>query len=318
MSRRARLVRTGLLVAAMTLIAGGPAWAQPAAGEVDLRPRWKAGDRQTISAVRARETVRGTQRSRSTTRVEIAIHVREAGPSGSLVEWTFGTPRVEDADPARAELTRELAALTSGTRYELEVDANGHITRLRNWEDLRAVGEAGVRRILDRLRATGAPEQVISAVSGMVGTMFSSEEQMRTHGLREASLYHAAYGRAYRRGVSVDYEVDLPSPLGNTPIPSRGSFRLLRVEAGAAVIDWQQRVDPNVAREVVRRTLTDMAARMGRPAPREDELPPVSVEDTGQLQVDTATGWLRSLTHRRMSRSGPAARIDELSMTEKR
>jgi len=268
--------------------------------------------------VRTRDSVRDGRTARSTVRVDIAIQVREAGSAGSVVEWTFGAPRVEDADPARAELTRDIAALTSGLRYELEVDAAGHITRLRNWAELRAVSEAAVQRLVDRLRASGASEQVLSAVTSTVGTMFSSEDQMRVHGLRDAGLYHAAYGRMYRRGVPVDYEVDLPSPIGNASVPSRGTFQLSRLDAGAAVIDWRQRVDPAVAREVVRRTLTDMASRLGRPAPREGDLPEVSVEDTAQFRVDPDTGWVRSLSHRRTSRGGPAVRVDELSLTERR
>jgi hypothetical protein len=308
----------GCLALAGALALWSSAWAQPAAPDLELQPRWKAGDRQALAVVRVRESRRGAQVARTTTRVEVALVVREAGPAGSLVEWTFGTPRVEDPEPARAEFTRELAALTTGMRYELEVGATGHIVRLRNWEELRTKSETGVRRLLDRLRASGAPEEVLSAVTGMVTAMFSSEEQMRTHGLRDAALYHAVYGRAYPQGAPIAYEIDLPSPVGNAPIPSRGHFRLVRVEKEAAVIEWQQRVDPVVARDVVRRTLADMAARLGRPAPREDEVPEVAVEDVGQFRVDPVTGWVRSLTHRRTSRSGSAARVDELVLSEKR
>jgi hypothetical protein len=303
-----------LLALAAVVPAGGTAAQAP--DTLELRPRWQVGQRQVLAVVRTREHSREGQTARSSTRVEVTLVVRQAGRDGSVVEWSFAEPRVDDSDPARAEIAREMAALTSGLRYVLEVDADGDIKRLRNWEQVRALSRAGVARLLDRMRGSGTPEQVVKAVAAQVTGMFASEEQIRLHGLREASLYHAAYGRRYRLGTPVDYADVLPSPLGGPPIPSKGRFLLARYEAGAAVIDWRQEVDPEAARAAVFRTLSDMAVRMGRPGPREDELPDVSVQDSVQFRVDPASGWVRSVSSRRISRSGPATRVDELTVTE--
>jgi hypothetical protein len=308
------LLAAALGAALTTAVRPDAAPAQPAEPAIELRPQWKVGDRQALSIVRVRESSRGGQVARTTTRGDATLVVREAGPAGWLVEWTFAAPRVEDADAQRAALARELAALTSGMRYELEIDADGRLVRLRNWQQLQALSQSAVQKVVDRLRARGTPPDVLSAITGTVTAMFSSEEQIRTHGLRDAALYHAAHGYPFRAGVPLEYAMELPSPLGGVGVPSRGRFTLLGVEQGAAVIEWQQRADPAAAREAVRRALTDLAARMGRPAPRDDELPEVAVEDDAQLRIEIATGWVRTLSHRRTSRSGPATRVDELSL----
>jgi hypothetical protein len=292
------------------------AW--PLAGlaqEVTVAPHWKAGDRQRIELVRVREDVNGT---RAEIRTEITVTVHAVTADGFAVHWQYGAPKVQDTDAQRAALTTEVAAAMQHLRYELDVDAAGRLRGVTNWKDVRDAADRAAGTVLQRLRERGLPEAAATAVGEQIRGSFATEQQVLQQGVREAAIYHAVFGRSYRLNVPVPNDGALASPVGGVSVPSKGELVLTALDpaSGRARISTTQTVDPEAARRLALAALTEMLAKMGRPAPPPDSIPPLVINDTGEYVVDVATGWVRSLTLRRESRAGEQTRRDILTATE--
>lgn len=309
-----------------TPVVGPPsrAWSQSA--DLELKPRWNAGDRRTVSVERHREDTRpGRGTSRSGSRADVTINVVEQRSDGYLVRWAFGPVHVHAEETGGEEqrlLQEALAGLLAGLVYELEVDTDGLITGLRNWTELKARGEQALANVMDALRRRGLPDGFLGQLRSQVQSLFASEEQLLTYGIREPRLYHSIFGRSYRMGSPVTQEVSLPSPLGAGAIPGRweGTLRSLDRRVGRAVIDWRNTTDPATLDGYVKQTMRDLAAQVGKPAVDVDGIR-VRLSDTGQYTADTRSGWITTVTHVRKivtSRgSETATRVETMALREK-
>ena len=308
----------GLVLVAMALAVPAVAWAQ--AASLDLLPNWKAGDIQTMELVRQREQTRGAEETRRiTTRVDIDIRVLAAGSDGSVVQWAFGEVRFDEPEQAKDPGVAELLGMAHRVRYELEVDPSGAIRQLRNWTEVRALARGATARLLEQLRQRGVTGQTRSAISERIGALYSSEQQILSYSLREASLYHAAFGKRYELSTPITANERLPNALGGESFPATTSFTLTRLDDAArrAVIEWKQTLDPAAARRIMLKTMTDLAARMRRLTPSEADVPQMVIEGAGEVVADIDTGWLKSLRQERTARVGPSVQVDTSTLTEK-
>jgi hypothetical protein len=305
---RARAAVLGAL-----LVLAGPLAAR--AQEVIVTPHWKVGERQRLQLVRVREDMGG---ARAEIRTEVTVTIHAASSDGFKVHWQYGPPSVQDSDPQRAALTAEVAAAMQHLRYELDLDATGRLRGVTNWMEVRDAAERAATLVLQRLRDSGLPEPAAAAVGDQIRASYATEQQVLAQGVREAAIYHAVFGRSYRLNVPVPYESALSSPVGGVTVPSRGQLVLTAWEpsTGRAQIGTTQSVDPEAARRLALAALTEMLAKIGRPAPPPDAIPPIAIDDTGEYVVDVATGWVRSMTVRRESRAGAQTRRDSVTVTE--
>lgn len=304
------------LAAMLLLLALAPAWPVPAlAQEVVIAPHWKVGDRQRLELVRVREDAGG---ARAEIRTEITVTVAAATGDGFSVHWQYGMPQVQDSDPQRAALTTEIAAAMQHLRYELAIDSTGRLRGVTNWKDVRDAADRAANLVLQRLRERGLPDAAAAAVADQIRASYASEQQVVLQGVREATIYHAIFGRSYRLNAPVPIESSVASPVGGTSVPSRGQLVLTAWDpaSGRAQIGSTQSVDPEAARRLALAALTDMLAKIGRPAPSPDAIPPIVINDTGEYVVDATTGWVRSMSLRRESRAGPQQRRESLTATE--
>ena len=290
------------------------------AADLDLRPRWSPGDQQVLSLERRREQTRDPSRN-IVARSTVTIRVLRATPSGYETRWILGAVTVQGARAEEQRLLQEMMNVVAGLECDLEIDAEGTVTRLLNWKAVKTAVDAAIARMLDGLRQTGVPPQVLSSVKQLVD-MYDTDEKLLAHGLREIALYHAVFGRTYSTGAPERYEATLASPLGGEPIPSRGQIALRRVDAaaGLAHVDWTHTTDPHAASRLAAKATTDLALRMGRPAPSPRDIPRIEVGESSQYVVDVRGGWVKSLKNTRTIKSSTptdsAVRVDTLIFTE--
>lgn len=290
------------------------------ASDLDLRPRWSAGDRQVLTLERQRQDTRRAGRTlvgRST----ITITVLRTTPTGYETRWTFGTFTLEGAPAEEGQFLRELLNLVAGLQCDLAIDADGTITRLLNWKAVKTAIDAASTRVVERLRQAGLPSQLLSSIK-QFSDVFDTEEKVLEFGLREISLYHAVFGRTYSADAPARYEATLESPLGGEPIPTRGQITLGRLDtaAGRAYIDWTHTTDPEAASRVVAKATTELALRMGRSAPSPRDIPRIEVDESSRYVVDIRRGRVTSLRNTRTIKSSTATdsatRVDTLILSE--
>jgi len=319
MPLRAPSIGLSGLVLVTTALAAALAWGQP--GPLELRPRWKAGETRAMELVRHRDQTRDAGPARRvTTRSSIDIRVLAVDADVSIVEWKMGEVRFDDAEETKEPGVAELLGMGHHVRYELEVDAAGTIRRLRNWTEVRDLARGATTRLLEQLRLRGVTGQTRSAISERIAALYRSEEQILGYSLKEASLYHAAFGKRFAMSVPIRSSELLRNPLGGEPLPADTSLTLTRLDEAprAAVIEWKQSLEPEATRRIVLRSLTDLAARMRKQPPSEANLPSVTIDGRAEIVVDPETGWLTSLRMERTARMARAIQTDASTLSERR
>ncbi|MCS6858870.1 MAG: hypothetical protein NZT92_00960 [Abditibacteriales bacterium] len=290
--------------------------------EVKLLANWKKGEKRQLELVQTRERTRGNEVvSRMKLRTQVELEVLDASSKGFLVRWSYPDTKVEEATSPRIPNVEDLLSSLKGYKVEVETDAAGEFAGVRNWQELKAAAATMVDTALNATPTLDA--NMKNAVRQQMLSLFGTQQQIENAFVREIRLYHLVLGGSFTVGKRVTYRDLLPNPFGGEPFPSTGSFLLKEYDAasGRAVVEWKSTLDPQPTRRILLKTFTDLAKRLGAPSPKDSDLPLFNIEDTAEVVVDTKTGWVKSLNHRRMTsttQAGQAVRdVRTLAMTDK-
>ncbi len=304
-----------------------PAAATPASsasarfdGELVLKPLWKVGETRTLEIAKEQERlVAATSNQVIKSRTEVEVVVLDASASGYLVRWTFGETQIDDPRLASDPLLRQLLNLGKGLAVEAEIDTRGAIVRIRNWQELRKSIEDATKLLGEALRQQGHSAETVAEVQRQTAGMFRDEEQIRTFGLQEMSLYHALYGVPFPGYDRVPFEELLPNPLGGEAIAARGYVQLRDYNkgTGTATIEGAASIDGAAVKKRMLELAREAARRSGSRAPTDRDLPSLSIQDELRYVVDVKTGWLQSATQRRSATVGTAKRIESLTIADR-
>jgi hypothetical protein len=278
---------------------------------IELLPRWKQGESHRLKLTKGREQSRaGKPTTRATGHSEVQLTVLEAGDDGYVLRWATVSidkpldPRVT-ADQAEA-----LNHLAGKYVLEFEVDARATVKRLRNWDEVqRGIAEASELV----MRNVPAPER--DSVGKALGLVFESRDRAEPLLLKEPTLFLAAVGRAYTKGKPFEYDDLIPNPFGGDPFPAKGSFSLISLDQEDVAIAFRQTLDPEKTGVILLDAMKRMAERMGRPVPT--TIPAgqdFEINDSADFIIDVATGWPRSMSHRREVKAQGQTRVDSLKI----
>ncbi len=319
---RFRTPRTALVTAAVATFV--LAWASTGhtddgkPGEVSIMPRWKVGERQRYERVKTRRKTQGKMSAKASGRGPIDVSVVEAGEKGYLVRWRIGETTDDNPRAAADPLTQAMNRLTVGLEVDLEIDNEATITGVRNWAEMKSSGQKIAETLIQAQQAAGTDAKTLGAVRSTVEGLFATKERVEQLFAKEPQLFFVPIGRTYPGvGKAVEYDDQLPNPLGGPPFPCTGKFTLTSYDAdkGRAEVSWTQTVDPKEAARIMLETLKAIAQRSGRIPPGADELKALTVEDRAEFVIDTRTGWVETLTHTRTTKTRGGSQEDILSMS---
>jgi hypothetical protein len=303
-----------LLVA---LAALAPARAQDKA--LDLKPTWKKGDtaRYEMTKTQTREND-GKIVRKVATRTPVELEVLNADADGSGVRWAQGTTTFEDPKYDDDPGLRALNAILKSMDIDLELDATGTFTGLRNWKELRGTGHKIQETVLAQMQKTGTSKATIDYLRKETDKLFASKEAIEASFSRQAALLVLPYGTKFEVGKVVEYEASLPNVLGgDEPFPAKGTFVLKALDSDAktATIVYKQTPDPKELNRVLRKWLEELATKTGKPAPK--DLPDLDLTDTIEYEFDLATGWVKTVTHTLVAKQPGTTQIDVVTLTRK-
>jgi hypothetical protein len=278
---------------------------------VSLPLPWKEGLEVAYRSKATQDRFRGGTHLVLATHETLRLKVLEVNPGGFLLQWSNEGPTIEasgDAPTLASDkaMASALAARFGQLPYEVELNAKGEFTGLRNWQALSAamrevmlpvlVAQAKARPELasqtdEALRARFAP--VLEKMSGQSVTNASLG--------REAAIFNFFVGASMAPGEVREYDDLVPSPWSGDAIPTHGRFQLVSVddEAGTVTIHWTQSIDPVKGRDAV---LKSMEALTGKAVPDEVKanLPAaVKLDDEATVELDRASGLPLKLAHTR-------------------
>lgn len=259
--------------------------------QVDVRPRWKAGDQMNYLLTKTQ-----TRRGNTTgSRTPFQIQVMEATTQGFLVSVRFGESLYDDPQPRIEPLS--VVNLRQGLNIQLTVNMNGTIQNVYNWEELQTIILMKTKSPIDKPeqdRSTASPAD--KAVERM-HLILSSEKNFRSAFLQDIQLLFPTLGNTYTIDQPVEYETELPISAELGMIRAKGTFQLKSadVETGMATFTRNQEADP---KEFENAALMALKRNKGTSAPVIYGVT-TRLRDMGEFVVDYRTGWIRSLTNTR-------------------
>jgi hypothetical protein len=309
-----------LLFVGLVLLPEWIALARDDDGEVAILPRWKQGEKLRFEMVKTRVKSRaGKEVETVTARTLVDIEVSEAGKDGYVVRWTYGETRLDNPEQNLSPIVRSMSNLLKGIHLDIEIDADGNMTGLRNWQAVRKLADKIATTLLDEVKGGGLDDAARDRLGKQLRAMLSTKEKIEQLCFREAQVFFLPVGHSFRPGKPLELDDELPNPLGGEAIPTKTVFALKSHEkaTGRVAVTWKQSADPNVTARVMEKTLRDLAKQTGAPVPNGEMLKAMQIEDSAEYTLDRVSGWPLNFTHTRTMSTGPDAMKDTLTFTRK-
>lgn len=295
------------------------ATSEPVQQQVTIVPHWAKGDQFELVLTRTREKAVDGQSTRSgKTETHVTLEVLKADRDGYLVGWTTGDTTFEVPAPSES-LLRQVVGLMKGLQIVLQINQQGTITGVQNWNELRSETVKVLDALLTKTRTLPQQDGDYTALSNLRtqwDSLFATKEQVERLCTRDAQMYFLALGRAYRSEKPHVYEDQLPNPLGGEPFPAHATITLtaFNEQSKQAALTWSHIADPQHAARIVQSMIKDLASKRGKSVPDDTVAQAIAIDDTAEITVDVRTGWITTLTRRQSIQLGTRVQTDRTSI----
>ena len=294
---------------------------EPVRQQVAIVPHWAQGDRFDLVLTRTREKAVDGQSSRSgKTETHVTLEVLKSNAQGYLVGWTAGDTTF-DVPTASESLVRQIVGLMKGLQIVLQINQEGIITGVQNWNELRSETVKVLDDLLSKTRNSpqqGSDYTTLSNLRAQWDSLFGTKEQIERLCTRDAQMYFLALGRAYDSEKPYEYEDRLPNPLGGEPFPARAMITLtaFNEQSKQAALTWSHQADPQQAARIIQSMIKDLASKRGKSVPDGTVAQPIAIDDTAEIMVDVRTGWITTLSRKQSIQLGTRIQTDRTSIVK--
>jgi hypothetical protein len=279
-------------------------------------PRWEKGDRLSLREVQSsrRGTEGGHTKPSMRAMSALELEVLEAGPEGYVVRWTSSRPEFSTRGVVTQPLLENLVKMTAGVSLELEINADGTPTGVRNVPEVRRKMKRICASLRRELTDQGAPQAQVDGLIAQLAQTYESEQSILDQA-KSASAFFLPLGWRFEPGVPIEYEAQIVSPAG-PPLASEGTLSLDSYDAktGLAHVTWTQRVDRERAGDAIRAIVGEILGDDEMPSEIAAAINEVDIEDHAKYVIDTKRGWVVDMMHERSVRMPGAERIDRATI----
>jgi hypothetical protein len=167
---------------------------------------------------------------------------------------------------------------------------------------LKAVVDTVVRDLAARM-----PEDQRKGFLDVIGQVLSVDVLIAS-ATRDAATYLGLNGASLAVGQAVDVDLEQPSPLGGSPIPTKFRVRMESATADSASLKTTTTYDA----AALMRLTQSLAKQAGKPIPPGElaKLPTIDMADEGTYVFDRTRGLMREVKVNRRVVVGPNRRLD--------
>lgn len=258
---------------------------------------WKKGDVRTYKLTRTK-----TGKRNEATSVMIHLKVISATDSGYVVECVYRDARLLSArpeEPQVAMLVDQLIQASEGLRVVVNTSETGMLGEVTNAAEVKRHSDRIFQAVAKFILDENDRKVLIEALSKLI----SVESLME---IAEEDLGYLLYpfGIEYALNEATQVDIELPSPIGGTPLPAKLSITMtkLDVQNETAIIEMNQRIDPAGLSSWVVRLVDQLGKSMSASERGQMEQAMLSMEinDQARFEVDLNGAWLTKATHVRV------------------
>lgn len=258
---------------------------------------WKKGDARTYKLTRTK-----TGKRNETSSVNLNMKVLSATDTGYVVECIYRDARLLSArpeDPQAAMLVDQLIQASEGLRVVVNTSETGMLGEVTNVAEVKRHSDRILQAVANFIVDENDRKVLIEALSKLI----SVEALME---IAEEDLGYLLYpfGIEYALNEPAQVDIELPSPIGGTPLPAKLSITMTKLDAKseAAVIEMNQRIDPAGLSSWVTRLVEQMGKSMSASerGQMEQVMRSMEINDQARFEVDLKGAWLAKATHARV------------------
>lgn len=272
---------------------------------LDCHPRYRKGEVKTFIVTEEHSRITpGKPETRRVAHTEVILEILAADENGIVVQWVRGATIFDGRMNNRLTELEPLLTMVKEQRLEIQLDADGQLTGLRNLDEIKASFDKVTAEFL-RLAGKADMEPVaLELVRSKLREMFSSPDVLTEAVLRHAKLLFLPVGRTYPYQQPLSFHSELPNFLGGKSIPAQGRFVLTEIDELKAegTISWKQIPEDGALKTF----LSDFMAQMGKGTGNDTfdpaSLSDVEIKDEAQFKVDLNTCWVTYAALQRSSR----------------
>jgi hypothetical protein len=278
--------------------------------DIELRPKLVTGDTFRLDLIRARRDSSRPQMA-AAGRYFVDARVISAGPDGFVVDWVPGDTTFDNPQILQDPTVAAAAQAAKGMRFRLKLGTDGEFDSLLNEAEITPKLQAIVGSIVSDL-AVRLPADQRKNFQNMMGQLLTPAALISS-ATQDAQVYWGLYGAALTPGESVAVNIEQPSPMGGSPIPSTFRVRMDSATATSAAITTSTTYE----KDALLKMTFELAQRAGAPVKPEDaaKLPAMQMEDGGKYEFDRAYGLMRKITINRRISAGSMERVDSWTIT---
>lgn len=285
---------------------------------VDVRPHWSQGQEMHYLLEQTRQRSNGGHTVVNVqARTPVDLAVLQVSQDGYVLRVRYGQTLINPADAPGVNLMQRMSDLMRGVDVEVDVDPNGRIVDVRNWQQVQHAGLVAMQVMRDDLLQQGVDAPMLNKIMSLADSLFADEAHIRANATQDLQLLLAPLGRTYRLGQVMPYATRLPSPMGGEPIAAQASFVMTAFNeaTGIAQVSWTQAAQTDALARSLAQGMQAMSASLGRSAPDEASPPAASMNDQAQFTVNARSGWPVAFTHTRTVLIGTSTQVDTHSVS---
>lgn len=282
---------------------------------------WKAG---TTLEYAAEDFTTSSLVKRERTRLTSTaiVRVSELPKEGFVQAWSWRdeTYVVEEGDKAEEAQMRDFAAAMGSVTLEVELDAAGNYSRVRNLAEITpkfreaiqplvlAGVDDGMKKVTDVAKREEARKTAMTQVEGVVDRMLAPAvlEVLLT---RNIQWYNAFVGIDIEPDQNYEAKLEVASPVGGAPIPVTVTFSLSVSEDDPddLYMVFEQKID----RENGGAAATALIeALFGTALPKDQSKLEISIVDEGLFIVHRPTGVVEMFEATRTVQAGDKSKVE--------
>jgi len=269
-------------------------------------PRWREGEKKNYKMIETRKRmVDGQLRFNYAMNMDIEIEILKILKDGYRISWNYGDEgaKLNDQILETDALIKIVSNILKG--YKIIFDADSDFTNydVQNWQEIKEKYEEMVESIAKEKKKNGVDENSINTICNRISSIFSNKEQIEIMCTREARLFFIIYGLDFTETDKIEYEDIIQNPFGGDPFTAKASFTLTEVNTkkGTATIIWNQKFDKEKAGKILEKTIQDLLKEVDADNIPKGIFESVIIEDEAEFVFDINTGWLRNITHKRLT-----------------
>ena len=202
-----------------------------------------------------------------------------------VIDWFYKDFEIQSDN----ELIQKLAAITADMTVRVRTDEFGTFQEVINWEEVRDFILKGTKLLKKETKDIPNMDKFIKQLEGM----YSTKESIELGAVKEMQQFYTFHGAKYEFGQEYIADMKVANLYGGEPFDTKVTVWLddLNPDDNNFIVRLQQTIDSEQLTNATFDYLVKMAETMKIPAPKREEIPPLT-NDTWTASRIHGTGWV--------------------------